>query len=229
MVKSAVRAMDAVDAWRAQEKKARARWVVTGASKRGWTTWLTGAVDKRVVAIAPMVIPTLNMRAQNLHQLEVWGKYSDQIADYSRRGLTDVKVTDTPVGTKLWHMIDPYSYRDRLAMPKLLINGTNDPYWTLDSLNLFWDELKGPKWVIYLPNAGHGLEQHRDYAMTGVGALFRHVISGRPMPEVRAGRRPGTARSSSSSRSRRPRSIGSGRRPRRLRISASRAGSRRRS
>jgi PhoPQ-activated pathogenicity-related protein len=182
MVKSAVKAMDAVQEYGRRENKPVARFVVTGASKRGWTTWLTGAVDKRVAAIVPMVIPTLNMRAQNKHQLEVWGKYSEQIEDYTRRGLTE-KI-DTPDGTKLWHMIDPYSYRDRLTMPKLLINGTNDRYWTLDSLNLFWDDLKGPKWVVYLPNAGHGLEEHRDYATHGIGAFFRSVISNRPVPEL---------------------------------------------
>ena len=60
-----VRAMDAVQAWAKEQGKAEVkRFVVTGASKRGWTTWLTGAVDQRVVAIAPMVIDTLNMKAQ---------------------------------------------------------------------------------------------------------------------------------------------------------------------
>ena len=182
MVKSAVKAMDAVDDWCREGRKPKPRWVVTGASKRGWTTWLTGAVDKRVIAIAPMVIPTLNMRSQNKHQLATWGKYSEQIADYTRRGLTEA--IDTPEGTKLWHMIDPFSYREQLTMPKFQINGTNDPYWTLDSLNIYWDDLKGPKWVVYLPNAGHGLDQHRDYATKGIGAFFRHVVSGREMPRV---------------------------------------------
>ena len=182
MVKSAVRAMDAVQAWAKSQGKPVGRFVVAGASKRGWTTWLTAAVDRRVVAMAPMVIPTLNMRAQNKHQLEVWGKYSEQIEDYTRRGLTE-KI-DMSTGTKLWHMIDPYSYRDRYTMPKLIINGTNDRYWTLDSLNVFWDDLPPPKWVVYLPNAGHGLQEHREYAIHGIGALFRHVVSGRPMPEL---------------------------------------------
>jgi PhoPQ-activated pathogenicity-related protein len=183
MVKSAVSAMDAVQAWAKQEgKSAVKRFVVSGASKRGWTTWLTAVVDPRVVAIAPMVIVTLNMRAQNPHQLEVWGKYSEQIGDYTRRGLTEK--LESPDGLKLWAMIDPYTYRDRLTMPKMLINGTNDRYWTLDALNLFWDDLKGPKWVVYLPNAGHGLEKNREYATHGVGALFRSVISDRPLPKL---------------------------------------------
>jgi PhoPQ-activated pathogenicity-related protein len=182
MVKSAVRAMDAAQAFAKERKAPVERFVVTGASKRGWTTWLTGAVDPRVKAIAPMVIPTLNFRAQNKHQLENFGKYSDQIDDYTARGLMDK--LETPEGTRLWHLVDPLTFRDRLTMPKLQINGTNDPYWTLDSMNLFWDDLKGPKTVVYLPNAGHGLDQHREYATQGIGAIFRSAIGGKALPEL---------------------------------------------
>jgi PhoPQ-activated pathogenicity-related protein len=183
MVKSAVKGMDAVQAWSKEASKPPvAKFVVAGASKRGWTTWLTGAVDPRVVGIAPMVIVTLNMKAQNANQVEVWGKFSEQINDYTKRGLMDR--FNEPDRQKLWMMVDPYFYRDRLTMPKLLINGTNDRYWTLNALDLFWDDLKGPKNVVYLPNAGHGLDQHRDYALNGIGAFFRQVVAGRPMPEV---------------------------------------------
>lgn len=184
MVKSAVAAMDALQQWAEKDGRPVEKFVVTGASKRGWTTWLTGAVDggKRVAAIAPMVIPTLNMKAQTKHQLDVWGQYSEQIEDYTRRGLTEQ--FDTPVGRELWKLVDPYTYLDRIAVPVLQINGTNDRYWTLDSMNLFWDDIRAPKYVVYLPNAGHGLDQHRDYALHGIGALMRHAASGRPMPEV---------------------------------------------
>ena len=147
---------------------------MTGGSKRGWTTWLTGAVDDRVVAIAPMVIVMLNLGKQGPNQLKVWGKYSEQIHDYVERGL--MEKVQTPEGTKLWKMVDPYTYRDRLTKPKLLINGTNDRYWTLDALDLYWDGLKGPKYLVELPNAGHGLDKNRDWAINGLGAFFRQVV-----------------------------------------------------
>jgi PhoPQ-activated pathogenicity-related protein len=183
MVKSAVRAMDAVQAWAKERGKPPAKhFVVTGASKRGWTTWLTGAVDDRVIAIAPIVIVMLNLEKQGPNQLKVWGQYSEQIHDYVDRGL--MEKVQTPEGTKLWKMVDPYSYRDRLTKPKFLINGTNDRYWTLDALDLYWDGLKGLKYVVELPNAGHGLEANRDWATDGLGAFFRHVVTSRALPQI---------------------------------------------
>jgi PhoPQ-activated pathogenicity-related protein len=183
MVKSAVRAMDAAQAWARERGKGEVkRFVVTGGSKRGWTTWLTGAVDNRVIAIAPMVIVMLNMGAQGPNQLDVWGKYSEQIDDYINRGL--MERAKTRQGTELWSMVDPFTYRDRLTIPKLLINGSNDRYWTLNALDLYWNELKGPKYVVELPNAGHGLEVNRDWAINGLGAFFRHSVTGRPMPAL---------------------------------------------
>ncbi|CAN5837301.1 PhoPQ-activated pathogenicity-related family protein [soil metagenome] len=181
MVKSAVKAMDAAQEWAKEKGEPVERFVVTGASKRGWTTWLSGAVDDRVAGIAPMVIPTLNMKAQSDHQLDVWGFHSEQIADYTRRGLTES--FDTPEGAKLWRIVDPYFYLDKITVPKLQINGTNDRYWTLDSVNVFWDDIQGPSHVVYLPNAGHGLDQNREYATHGIAALFRHVVQGKKLPD----------------------------------------------
>ncbi len=182
MVKSAMAAMTAVQERGKQKGQPVERFVVTGASKRGWTTWLTGELDDRVVGIAPMVIPTLNMKAQSEYQMTSWGKYSEQIDDYVRRGL--MQQFDTPRGQVLWKLVDPFTYLDKLDIPVLQINGTNDPYWTLDSMNLYWDDIKVPKYVVYLPNAGHGLDQNRDYALGTLGAFFRHVVSGRPMPKL---------------------------------------------
>ncbi len=183
MVKSAKRAMDAVQELAKEGGKPISRFVVTGASKRGWTTWLTGEMDDRVVAIAPMVIPTLNFRKQIPHQKDYYGQFSEQIEDYVRRGL--VEGVDTPEKTALWSMVDPFTYLNRLSKKTTLqINGTNDRYWTLDSMNLYWDDVPGQKYAVYLPNAGHGMDPNRDYALNGVAALLRHVISGRPLPKL---------------------------------------------
>lgn len=184
MVKSAVRAMDAVQAWAKQERQVDVtKFVVTGASKRGWTTWLTSAVDERVVALAPMVIVMLNLGAQGPNQLDVWGAYSVQIDDYVRRGLMEEMKTGP--GTKLWRMVDPYTYRDRLAdKPKFLINGANDPYWTHNALDLYWDGLPGDKHVMFLPNAGHGLDGDRSWVVNGLAAFFRSSVEGKPLPKL---------------------------------------------
>jgi PhoPQ-activated pathogenicity-related protein len=191
MVKSLVKAMDALQEFGEREWKIPVKsFIVTGASKRGWTTWLTAASDSRVKAIAPMVIDTLNMKAQGPYQLKSFGHYSEQIRDYTERGL--VPTPETPEAQRLWAMVDPWIYRERLTMPKLLINGVNDPYWTTDALNLYWDDLPNDKWVTYVPNAGHNLEQRgengekdRTRAVNALAAFAKHNIRDNPMPQLR--------------------------------------------
>src|SRR5262245_59892649 len=146
MVKSVTRSMDALQAFAKKELKADVKnFVLTGASKRGWTTWLTAAVEPRVKAIVPMVIDTLNMQKQMPYQKESYGHYSAMIKDYTNRGL--VPMPNTAEARKLWGMVDPWVYRARLKMPKMILNGTNDPYWTQDALNLYWDDLSGDKYI----------------------------------------------------------------------------------
>ena len=159
MVKSLIKAMDALQAFAKEEWKFEVKsFVVTGASKRGWTSWLTAATgDPRVKAIAPLVIDTLNMPVQMKNQVTAFGKPSEMIRDYTERKL--VPIQDTPDAQKLWKMVDPWVYRDQIAVPKMIINGANDPYWPLDALNSYWDDLKGEKHILYVPNAGHDLRE----------------------------------------------------------------------
>jgi PhoPQ-activated pathogenicity-related protein len=192
MTKAALRAMDAVvDATKRSANPIK-RFVVCGASKRGWTTWLVGAAkDKRVIGIAPMVIDNLNLAAQMPHQLATWGEYSPQIQDYTKRGLQAQLAT--PRGQKLGAMIDPYSYRDRIKMPTLIIRGSNDPYWTVDALDQYEAGLKMPHWFLNVPNAGHDLKGGF-MAAESIGAFARSLAGGQKLPKVEWSFAPTTGR-----------------------------------
>jgi PhoPQ-activated pathogenicity-related protein len=193
MVKSVTAAMDALQPFAKKELKTDVTgFIVTGASKRGWTSWLTAASgDKRVKAIAPMVIDTLNMPVQMKNQVAAFGKPSEMIADYTRAGL--VPIPDTPEAKKLWQMIDPFVYRESLTLPKMIINGTNDPYWPQDALNSYWDDLPGDKRVCYIPNAGHGLREADEKgkeeliplrALNTLSAFCAGIIYGKKLPTL---------------------------------------------
>jgi PhoPQ-activated pathogenicity-related protein len=181
MAKSAVRAMDATqEAMKKEWNLDIATFTITGASKRGWTTWLAGAVDDRAIAIAPMVIDMLNMSPHTKLQKESFGgNSSEQIDDY--RGLDEF--IDTPRGQVLRKIVDPWEYRERLTQPKLIMLGTNDRYWPLDACNLYWNDLQGDKYLIYVPNNDHGLND-RARLVAGLNALNRSVLTGQPLPKL---------------------------------------------
>jgi PhoPQ-activated pathogenicity-related protein len=182
MVKSAVRAMDAVQEFAGQEWKLNIEhFTMTGASKRGWTTWLTSAVDSRVTALAPMVIDMLNMVPQMKHQVESFGTYSEQIEDYTSKGLQNF--LETPRGKLLASIVDPFNYRQQLSQPKLIILATNDRYWPLDALNLYWEQLTGEKYILYVPNNGHGIKDI-PRVVGGLSALHQHAANGKKLPKL---------------------------------------------
>jgi PhoPQ-activated pathogenicity-related protein len=182
MVKSAVRGMDAVQALARQEFNQKIdRFIVSGASKRGWTTWLSAAVDPRVQAIAPMVIDMLNLKAQTQWAQKIYGAQSDRIRPYTE--LHIVERMDDPRMVELRGWVDPYSYRARYKMPKLLLLGTNDPYWIVDSLRHYWNELPEPKLIFQTPNAGHDLAGGHE--ATSVLAAFVQMVADRqPLPRM---------------------------------------------
>ena len=181
MAKSAIRAMDVIENLTKNSANPIHNFVVTGASKRGWTTWFVGASkDPRVKGIAPMVIDNLNVSKQMKHQMETWGFYSEEIQDYTKRGLQ--KRSATPSGRRLAQIIDPYSYRENIRVPTLIVKGANDPYWTVDALSQYWDGLHQPKWAVTVPNAGHGLGNKIE-AIESIGAFARSIAGDFPMPK----------------------------------------------
>jgi len=180
MTRSVVRAMDAVSEYtskRAREKLDR--FVLTGASKRGWTAYLVASVDKRIIGLAPMVFDMLRFEEQLKHQKELWGDYSSELKPYVEAGLMDW--IEKPIGKKLIALVDPYFYMRKMLMPKFLILGANDTFWALDALSLYWDRFELAKYVFYVPNSGHGLED-RQRVLNTLAAFSRIVASRRALP-----------------------------------------------
>jgi PhoPQ-activated pathogenicity-related protein len=186
MTRAAVAAMEAVEALAATHWDTELQgFVVTGASKRGWTSYLTAAaVPDKVLGLAPLVFDILNMPLQIAHQREFWGETSPQISDYTQAGLTQAFV-DSPAGARLAWVVDPYTYRYAYTMPKLVILGANDAYWPVDAVNLYWPGLPAPKLLLVVPNSGHGLED-RGRVISSLAAFARAVAVGVPLPHLAA-------------------------------------------
>lgn len=180
MVKSAVKAMDAVQEFASKETGNTVKtFVVSGASKRGWTTWLTGANDSRVTAIAPMVIDVLNMPVSLNYQIEVWNEYSIQIEDYVK--LEIPQQVHTEAGDQITKMVDPYSYRKNLTMPKMIFIGTNDEYWPVDAIKNYLDSIPGQNFIQYVPNAGHDLGDGKQ-AFQALSSFFANTLHSQSYP-----------------------------------------------
>jgi PhoPQ-activated pathogenicity-related protein len=118
------------------------------------------------------------------HQFTSWDGYSEQIRDYTSTGL--LEVLETPEGQKLEKMVDPIAYLPNIKCPVLMINGSNDPYWTVDALSLYWDELRMPKAVSIIPNAGHGLgDKHQAFDVLSAFAVSTTGAFKFPMVDMR--------------------------------------------
>ena len=158
MTKSAVRAMDTITDHISTVTGGVLdvnEFVVFGGSKRGWTTWLTAAVDSRVTAIIPAVIDVLDMDVQMKHHYSAYGFYSNAVHDY-----TDMNVFQrfgTPQADALLEIVDSYEYRDRITIPNFIINSTGDQFFLSDSSQFYFDDLIGEKYLYYVPNTDHGL------------------------------------------------------------------------
>jgi PhoPQ-activated pathogenicity-related protein len=182
MVKSAVRAMDCVQELLASDEGGRMaieKFVVSGGSKRGWTTWCTAAVDKRVAAAIPIVIDVVNVPACSRHHVAAYGFYAQAIGDYVRH---DIKGRiDDPRTKLLYEIEDPYSYRDRLTMPKFVVNAAGDQYFPPDSSQFYFGDLPGEKYLRYVPNADHSLRDSD--AQESIIAFYQTILAGSPRPK----------------------------------------------
>jgi PhoPQ-activated pathogenicity-related protein len=182
MTKAVVRGMDVIQEISKLENKSVDRFVTAGGSKRGWTTWCTAIADDRIMAIIPIVIDMLNVEPSFNHHWKCYGAWSHAIDSYVNEGVMDW------MGSKEYHrineIVEPFSFREQLTLPKFLINATGDEFFVTDSWQFYWDELQGEKYLQYIPNANHGLRTNAgEYNMKSLTAFYKAVISDSDRPQ----------------------------------------------
>ncbi len=178
MTKAAVRAMDTVTALCKKRRLAVDRFVVAGGSKRGWTTWTTAAIDKRVVAFAPIVIDLLNLEPSFIHHWRAYGFWAPAVNDYVQAGI--MNWMGRPEFHALLEAVEPYQFRHRFTMPKYLINSAGDQFFLPDSSQFYFDDLPGEKYLRYVPNSDHSLDDTD--ALESFLPWFQAILDGRPRP-----------------------------------------------
>ncbi|HEY5071005.1 MAG TPA: PhoPQ-activated protein PqaA family protein [Caulobacteraceae bacterium] len=184
MVKSGVAAMTAVQQYLASAAGGNLSirsFVVAGGSKRGWTTWLVGAIDPRVVAIIPIVINVLDVEATTRHHFEALGYFSPALKDYIDAGLIPAMI-GTPGLEQADALEDPLAYRTRpsMRMPKFIINAVGDEYFPPDNTRFSYHLLPPIKRLRMIPNSRHSTAGTDIF--DSVTAFYDAILNHRPLP-----------------------------------------------
>jgi PhoPQ-activated pathogenicity-related protein len=184
MVKSGTQAMTAIQQYLASDAGGKLKvdsFVVSGGSKRAWTTWLVGAIDRRVVAIIPIVINVLDVDATAKHHWEAMGYFSPALKDYVENGLIP-KMIGSPGLTEVNRIEDPLNYRDRPAMkmPKYVINAVGDEYFPPDNTRFSYHLLPELKRLRMIPNSKHSTAGTD--INDSITAFYDAVLTHHPIP-----------------------------------------------
>lgn len=135
------------------------KFIVTGVSKRGWTTWLTAISDPDVEAIIPIAIDLLATNSSLNHMYRSYGgNWPVAFYSYYQKGID--KLINTANFSKLMLIEDPFQYMNsiyqpRLAIPKYIINASGDDFYVPDNTRFYYDKLPGEKSLRIAPNTDH--------------------------------------------------------------------------
>jgi PhoPQ-activated pathogenicity-related protein len=185
MVKAVVRAMDAMQDFLPKIGIPKPeKFIIAGASKRGWTTWLTPAVDTRINGIVPMVMPILNMENvinQMWRSLGIWTFAFQDYMDLDVMGFLN-----TPGFQLMANVIDPIFYMPYLEpIPKYMVFSTGDEFFLPDSARNFYDDLKGEFNLRMVPNSEHSLAPLDELVINNIGSFILYVMNNQTIPTLK--------------------------------------------
>jgi PhoPQ-activated pathogenicity-related protein len=127
-----------------------------------------------------MVIDVLNVVPSFEHHYRSYGFWAPAVKDYFNAHLMDE--LDSDGFKKLMEIEDPYSYRERLTMPKLIVNAAGDQFFLPDSSQFYLSGLPGENHLLYEANADHSLkETDVDHS---IEAFYQSIVEGGTRPKM---------------------------------------------
>ncbi|MEN9916252.1 MAG: hypothetical protein RLY40_184 [Pseudomonadota bacterium] len=172
-------------------------FVIIGASKRGWATWMLGLLDSRVIAIIPIVVDVLNLEKQIPHIYKVYAQHWPiAFKDYYLQHIPEYTNPKNPLYQnylKLLQIEDPFTYlavapyQKKLAeISKYIVNASGDDFFPPDSSESYYGDLAGRKLLFYLPNSPHYIEYSPSIAQlaTSLSAFYQRIISHHTLPSI---------------------------------------------
>ncbi|CAI7862356.1 unnamed protein product [Closterium sp. NIES-54] len=172
MAKSLVRALDATQL-AARELLPHVPvegFVSVGVSKRACMAWLSAALDKRVVAFISYGYDLINFQPNMQHLLDSLGAVPILGRFYVDYNLT--RFLHTPQLRHILSYTDPYFFRERLTMPKLLIAASNDEFFLMDDSYFYYNGLPPPTLLKIVANVDHMVIQKSYWVRPNPPTLF---------------------------------------------------------
>jgi len=130
----------------------------------------------------PLVIDALNSQLITRHHYEALGFFSPALNDYVNHKIFPDKI-GTPEYAHILSIEDPYNYfsRERLRIPKYIVNASGDQYFHPDNSRFYFSEIQGEKYLRYVENAKHNLAGSD--ARESMLAFYQSVITGHRRPQ----------------------------------------------
>ncbi|AJC49326.1 hypothetical protein IB642_06470 [Allofrancisella guangzhouensis] len=171
------------------------KFILSGESKRGWTTWMTSLMDNRVTGIIPVVINILNAIKQFDNINNFYGqRWPFAMLPYYIFGLTNFKNFTEKENQNmhtLINIIDPYSYIDdssfksRTSIPKYIINASGDDFFLPDGTYAYFSRLNGDQNLQRsIVNSGHRTFLAPDLFFEGYDFFISHLDNNEKLPTL---------------------------------------------
>ena len=100
---------------------------------------MLASVDTRVVYLVSVVMDLLNIQENLMHQFRAYGGWTFPLQPYWELNVTSY--LNHPKFDDLASIMDPFEHRDKLILPKLVVNCANDEFFNLDNSRYWWDQM----------------------------------------------------------------------------------------